>query len=151
MYMAAGKRPDGSLKSYMDYSPQELIEQSVLTIKQDIDLLSKNIVPLGFDHLKRIFQKRKMTVSEIDHFVPHLSSEYFRGKIAAKLEENDMAIPQEKWFTNLERVGNIGSASLYVAIDELLKSGRLKEGEKILFVVPESSRFSYVFGLFTVC
>ncbi len=44
--------------------------------------------------------------------------------------------------------GNVGSASIYLMIDELLGSGRLKAGEGILCYVPESSRMSvYYFEL----
>jgi 3-oxoacyl-[acyl-carrier-protein] synthase-3 len=35
-------------------------------------------------------------------------------------------------------------------IDELFKSGRLKVGEKILLLVPESARFSYMYAMLTV-
>lgn len=83
--------------------------------------------------------------------MPHLSSEFFRSKIAAKLEENGMGIPQEKWFSNLTEVGNVGAGSVYIMIDELVKSGKLEVGQKILLMVPESSRFSYVYALLTVC
>ncbi len=62
-----------------------------------------------------------------------------------------MHIPQEKWFTKLSSVGNVGSASIYLMVDELFKSGKLKVGDKVLLAIPESSRFSYVFGLLTVC
>jgi 3-oxoacyl-[acyl-carrier-protein] synthase-3 len=36
-------------------------------------------------------------------------------------------------------------------LDELVRSGRLKSGEKILVMVPESARFSYAFVYLTVC
>jgi len=36
-------------------------------------------------------------------------------------------------------------------IDELINAGKLKSGNKIMLAVPESARFSYVFGLLTVC
>jgi 3-oxoacyl-[acyl-carrier-protein] synthase-3 len=151
MYMASEKLEDGNIKSYMDYSPQELIEGSILSIKQDVKLLGEYIVPLGFDKLKLIFQKRGMTVDQIDYFLPHMSSEFFRSKISEKLEENGMAIPQERWFTNLSSVGNVGAGSIYMMVEELLYSGKLKKGQTILLAVPESSRFSYMFGLLTVC
>jgi 3-oxoacyl-[acyl-carrier-protein] synthase-3 len=80
-----------------------------------------------------------------------MSSEFFRMKIAEKLEENGMGIPQEKWFSNLTSLGNVGAASIYLMIDELFKSGKLEKGNKILLLVPESSRFSYMYGLLTVC
>jgi len=35
-------------------------------------------------------------------------------------------------------------------INELFNSGKLKKGEKILLLVPESSRFSYMYSLLTV-
>ena len=60
-------------------------------------------------------------------------------------------IPKERWFTNLSTKGNVGAGSIYLMLDELFTSGRLKEGDKILLAVPESSRFSYVFCLLTVC
>lgn len=151
MYMASEKMADGNIKSYMDYTPQEMIEGSILSIKQDVKLLGEYIVPLGFDKLKLILKKRGMTVDEIDYFLPHMSSEFFRSKISEKLEENGMAIPQERWFTNLSSVGNVGAGSIYMMVEELLYSGKLKKGQTILLAVPESSRFSYMFGLLTVC
>ncbi len=62
-----------------------------------------------------------------------------------------MAIPKEKWFTNLETKGNVGSGSIYLMVEELMNSGKLKKGDQILLAVPESARFSYVFTWLTVC
>jgi len=151
MYMGSDKLEDGTLKSYMDYTPEEIVAQSILSMKQDVKLLSKNIIELGFDKLKVVFDKRGHSVDEIHYFLPHMSSEFFKSKIEEKLTENGMTIPEEKWFTNLSSVGNVGAGSIYLMIDELLNSGKLKKGEKILLVVPESARFSYVFGMLTVC
>lgn len=151
MYMGAEKQPDGSLESYQHFTPNEIIQKSLLSLKQDIKLLSSNIVELGFNSLKSIMDKRGLDVSEVDYFLPHMSSFFFKAKIAETLEKNGIAIPYEKWFTNLKTKGNVGAASIYIMLDELMKSGRLKEGEKILLAVPESSRFSYAFCLLTVC
>ena len=151
MYMASDKLEDGTLKSYMDYTPEEVVSKSILSIKQDVKLLSKFIIDLGFDKLKVVFDKRGHSVDEISYFLPHMSSEFFKSKIADKLTENGMTIPEEKWFTNLTSVGNVGAGSIYLMIDELFNSGKLKKGEKILLIVPESSRFSYVFSMLTVC
>ncbi len=151
MYMASEKLKDGSLKSYMDYSPEEIAAQSILSLKQDVKLLSENIVKLGGIRLKSLLAEKGVKSSEIDYFLPHMSSEFFRNKIADELVLNDNAIPSEKWFTNLDSMGNVGAGSVYLMIDELFKSGRLKKGEKILLLVPESSRFSYMYALLTVC
>lgn len=151
MYMACDKEEDGSLKSYLDYSPAEIMSHSVLSIKQDVKLLSENIVSLGGTYLKSLFSRKGLNIEEIDYFLPHVSSEFFRQKIDQKLKENGMAIPPEKWFVTLSNIGNVGAGSIYLMVDELFNSGRLKIGEKMLLMVPESSRFSYMFALLTVC
>jgi len=151
MYMASDKQKDGSLKSYMDYSPEEIMSQSILSLKQDVKLLSENIVKLGGIKLKALFDEKGLKSSDINYFLPHMSSEFFRNKIADELELNGIGMSKEKWFTNLDSMGNVGAGSVYLMIDELFNSGKLKKGEKMLLLVPESARFSYMYALLTVC
>jgi 3-oxoacyl-[acyl-carrier-protein] synthase-3 len=149
--MASEKQPDGTLKSYMDFTPEEIMQKSILSIKQDIKLLSDNIVPLGGKRIKEIFEKRGHTAQEVDYFLPHISSEFFKSKIFEIMEQYGEGIPYEKWFLNLSTMGNVGAASAYLMVHELFHSGRLKKGEKILLLVPESGRFSYMYAMLTVC
>jgi 3-oxoacyl-[acyl-carrier-protein] synthase III len=151
MYMAGEKQPDGTLKGYMDYTPEEIVNQSILSIKQDIALLSNNIVPLGGKRIKEIFERRGHTADEVDYFLPHISSDYFKSKIFEVMESLGQGIPYEKWFLNLSSMGNVGAASVYFMVHELFHSGKLKKGEKILLLVPESGRFSYMYAMLTVC
>ena len=151
MYMASEKLPDGTLKSYLDYSPEEIISKSILSIKQDITLLSNNVVPLGAKRIKEIFDKKGLDTSDIDYFLPHMSSEFFKSKIFEQIALYGASIPYEKWFVNLSTMGNVGAGSVYLMVHELFHSGRLKKGEKILLLVPESSRFSYMYAMLTVC
>jgi 3-oxoacyl-[acyl-carrier-protein] synthase-3 len=151
MYMGAEKKEDGTLTSYLDYTADELKAKSVLSIKQDVKLLSEYIVPLGGKKIKQIFERRGIKSADIDHFLPHMSSAFFKSKIYDTLVEIGLEIPYEKWRVNLDTKGNVGAGSIYLMIDELFHSASLKKGEKVLLMVPESSRFSYVFGLLTVC
>ena len=151
MYMGCEKQKDGTLKSYQDYSPQEVIDKSILSIKQDVKLLSKNIVPYGGVGLKAALDKHGIRSEEVDYFLPHMSSEFFKDKIFQQLIVNETGIPYDKWFVNLSQVGNVGAASVYFMVDELFHSGKLKTGDKVLLLVPESSRFSYMYSLLTVC
>jgi len=151
MYMGCEKQKDGSLKSYLDYSQEELMSHSVLSIKQDVKLLGKNIVLQGGKKLKEIFVDRNLDINEVDYFLPHMSSDFFRSKIFDELIVKGIGIPYEKWFFNLPTVGNVGAASVYLMVDELFHSGKLKKGNKILLLVPESSRFSYMYSMLTVC
>lgn len=150
MYMGSEKMPDGSLKSYKDYAAHEVAEQSVLSIKQDVKLLGNNIVKLGVDRMIEVLKRKGIAPGDIDYFLPHLSSYFFESKIADYLVEKDYGLEASKWFTNLRTKGNVGAASIYLMLEELFHSGRLQKGERILISVPESSRFSYVYGYLTV-
>jgi len=150
MYMGAEKLSDGSIKSYKDYTGDEIKEKSILSIKQDVKLLAEKIVKLGFAKLKDILADKGMSMDDVDYFLPHLSSYFFENKIEDFFAENGISVPKEKWYSNLVTKGNVGAASIYIMLDEVFNSGALKKGEKILLAVPESSRFSYMFCLLTV-
>src|SRR5215203_4085152 len=151
MYMGSEKQKDGTFKGYLDYSPEDLMAQSILSIKQDVKLLSKNIILYGGYGVKAALDKHGVKSEEIDYFLPHMSSEFFRDKMYEQLVANGTPITCNKWFVNLSQVGNVGAASVYLMVDELFHSGKLKTGDKIFLVVPESARFSYMFSLLTVC
>ena len=151
MYQGGEKEKDGTLKSYQDYTPQQIMSQSLLSIKQDVKLLSKNIVLYGGYGVKASLDKHGVKSEEIDYFLPHMSSEFFREKIYQQLIANGNGIMHDKWFVNLSQVGNVGAASVYFMVDELFHSGKLKVGDKIFLLVPESGRFSYMYSLLTVC
>ena len=151
MYVGADKNEDGTTKGWKEFTPEEWLQKSIFSFKQDTKLLGREIVPVGTKHLKEILDKRGFDVTTVDYFLPHLSSEFFRAKIAEEILKYDIQIPQEKWFTNLTTTGNIGSASIFMMIEELMNSGKLKVGQKILLMVPESARFTYAYCLLTVC
>ena len=151
MYMGSVKQADGTLKSYLEYSPEEIISQSILSIKQDVKLLGDHIVVLGAKRIKEIFDKKGLNSDDIDYFLPHMSSEFFKSKIFEQIALHGAHIPYEKWFVNLTTMGNVGAGSVYLMVHELFHSGKLKKGERILCLVPESSRFSYMYAMLTVC
>ncbi len=145
MYAGSSKNEDGSLTGWREVSSEEQDLQSMFSLKQDAKLLQKHIVPNGFRFLKEVLAKHNVTMDSYNYFLPHLSSMFFKDKIYEMMEETGLKIPLEKWVLNLDRIGNIGSASAFFLIDELFHSGRLKKGERILVMVPESARFSYTY------
>ena len=151
MYMGGEKLENGKMKSYLDYTPEEVQAQSIMSIKQDVKLLSENIVPLGGIKLSELFESKNLDPADVDYFLPHMSSEFFRAKIFDQLQKNGTPIPYDKWVVNLSSLGNVGAGSVYFMVDEVFKSPNLKKGQKILLLVPESSRFSYMYALLTVC
>ncbi len=145
---AGAKKENGRLKGYREFTQDEWLKESIFTIKQDVKLLNENIVPLTVKKtITKTLEKRVLLPDDIDWFLPHYSSEYFRDEVYNSLVEANFEIPMEKWFTNLTKCGNTGSASIYIMLEELYNSGRLSQGEKILCYVPESGRFSSSFML----
>lgn len=151
MYAGGDKQEDGSIKAWSDYKPEEWLNHSVFAIKQDVKLLDEYILVKGADSMYEALKKHQITDGEIDYFLPHVSSFYFVDGLQKSLADRGMNLPFEKWFMNLQNVGNVGSASIYLALDELIKSGSLKSGDRVLLSVPESGRFSFAYAYLTVC
>jgi 3-oxoacyl-[acyl-carrier-protein] synthase-3 len=110
-----------------------------VALLQDFELLKRVIRAWVGVYLEKVDSKRIVPAS-IDWLLCHYSAQSLREEIVSLLEKTDGMVPQDKWFSNLPTVGNIGSASIWVMLEEFLRSGRLKRGEKILCVVPESGR-----------
>ncbi|SFW69917.1 beta-ketoacyl-ACP synthase III [Chitinophaga sancti] len=150
MYAGAVKNEDGTTKGWIDMTPEEWAQDSVFSFKQDTRLLGKNIVPSGAQMWKELVEKYELDLEKLDYFLPHLSSEFFRFKIDEEITRLGVPIPQEKWFTNLVKVGNVGTASPYFMLEELMNNNLLKKGQTIVMMVPESARFSYAYAHLTV-
>lgn len=151
MYMGGDKRDDGSLMGWSDFSPEMWSKQSIFALKQDTKLLGNNILIKGVNSLKRAIDKNNINASDIDYYLPHISSYYFKEGLYNEMKNQNIDIPYEKWFMNLDKVGNVGSASIYLMLEELVDSGALKKGQTILLSVPESARFSFSYAYLTVC
>jgi 3-oxoacyl-[acyl-carrier-protein] synthase-3 len=67
--------------------------------------------------------------SEIDFLVPHQANIRIIDKAAER-----MGLPREKVIVNLDRVGNTSAASIPLALDEAVKSGRIQPGHLLVFV-----------------
>src|ERR1043165_9110957 len=150
MYAGAVKNEDASLTGWNDMDATHWGEQSVFSYKQDTRLLGENIVPRGGMFINDLMKKHSITGADIDYYLPHMSSEFFKKQIYDYHEKIGMDLPYEKWFYNLPQVGNVGSASPYLMLEELFHSGRLKKDEHLLVMVPESARFTYAYMYLTV-
>lgn len=152
MYQGAEKLDSGQLRGWMDFNPCEWLERSVFAIKQDVKQLNEHIVHFTVERGLREVQRLKgLAPADVDWFLPHYSSSYFRDKLAAGMDNVGFTIPKERWFTNLTSKGNTGSAAMFIMLDELFRSGQLKPGQRLLAYVPESGRFSTGFIHLTVC
>ncbi len=150
MYAGATKNEDATLTSWNDHDIDTWTKNSVFSLKQDTRLLGDNIVPKGGVFLKRLMDKHQLTLDDIDYYLPHMSSMFFKNQIMEHHARIGLDIPEEKWFYNLPDVGNVGSASPFLMLEELYNSNKLKKGDRLLVMVPESARFTYAYIYITV-
>jgi 3-oxoacyl-[acyl-carrier-protein] synthase-3 len=145
MYAGAIKDESGSLRGWRqdDQTLREVIQDGYLNLSQDVDVLVRHIVPLAGKALLHVRQQRNLDADQVDLFLPHLSSMFFRQPILDEMHNVGETIPLERWFTNLPYKGNTGAAAIYIMLEELVNSGKLQPGHRLLCAVPESARFTY--------
>lgn len=152
MYAGGRKTADGHMQGWREgQGSLAAAEQNLFAVRQDVKLLDTHIVATAMARaLPAIAEKHGLRPGDIDWYLPHYSSDYFRDRFYQGMKAAGFEIPYEKWFTNLAEVGNIGSASIYLLMEGLLRSGRLRDGDRVLCFIPESGRFSHCFMLLTV-
>lgn len=77
----------------------------------------------------RALDGAKLTGNDIDLLIPHQAN--IRIIEATAKHAN---IPMEKVYVNVDRYGNTSSASIPIALDEALESGRVRDGSTVLMV-----------------
>jgi 3-oxoacyl-[acyl-carrier-protein] synthase III len=78
-----------------------------------------------------------IAIDTVDFMVPHQVSGSIRTQIA-----NHLSVNQERVFGNAHRVGNTGSAAIWLALAELRASG-LSSGSRILVLGAEATKYMH--------
>ena len=151
MYFGLQKREDGTTSSWRTIDDEaQLYRGGYLSLSQDVRVLNDKLPALMKLSFARMRERRGIEPGDIDWLLPHFSSNWFRQRLYDGLAESGFAIPWERWFTNLATKGNTGSAAIYIMLEELMATGRVRPGQRILGIVPESSRMLFGFLHFTV-
>ena len=74
-----------------------------------------------------LLEKHGIAPADIDLFIPHQANLRIIQAAAKRL-----GMPMEKVFVNIDRYGNTGAASIYLALEEAVTRGRLKRGDLTL-------------------
>ena len=74
-----------------------------------------------------ILKRHNLGAQDIDLFIPHQANLRIIEAAAKRV-----GLPMEKVFVNVDRYGNTGAASVYVALEEAVAAGRLKKGDNVL-------------------
>lgn len=114
-------------------------------LMQDVTILSKHLFPTGFEFAKSALQQNGERLDSYDFVLPHLSSFFFKRKVERILTELSSGPEQcPPYWTNLATSGNTGSASIFVLLDEFLRTHTIEPGQRLLLFIPESGQFNFV-------
>jgi 3-oxoacyl-[acyl-carrier-protein] synthase-3 len=155
MYVGPGKNADrlnngGRMASWLDYpSYHAAADDGAINLRQDVRMLP-DVVRYAVKGLLDFAEKTSLEPAKVDWLAAHYSSHVFRAESYELAAKAGFDIPCERWFTNLYTRGNIGSASVFVLLDDLLVSGNLAPGQTVLCLVPESGRFLFGYMLLKV-
>ncbi len=89
----------------------------------------KNAVRCMADGAENAIKNAGLTASDIDLMIPHQANIRIIEATAKYA-----GIPEGKVFVNVDRYGNMSSATIPVALDEAVEQGRLESGMNVLAV-----------------
>lgn len=79
------------------------------------------------DISKEMLDRTGFTVEDVDIVIPHQANQRITDAVASRL-----GVPEEKVYSNIAQHGNTSSASIPIALDECIQSGKVKEGSLVL-------------------
>jgi 3-oxoacyl-[acyl-carrier-protein] synthase-3 len=105
----------------------QTIDERQHYVKQDGQTVFKFAVRKTEEISRRVLDRNKLTPADIDLFVSHQAN---RRIIQAATEK--LGLKPEKVIINIERFGNTTAATIPLALNDALCSGRLKKGDLVL-------------------
>lgn len=117
---AGGSRIPASLES---------IQNRLHFIKMDGSEVFKFAVKIMGEAAERALEKCGMSKEDIDYLIPHQANIRIIDSAVKRLK-----ISSEKVYVNVDKYGNMSSASVAIALDEASRKGLLKDGEIVVLV-----------------
>jgi len=108
---------------------EETVKNKLHFLKMEGNEVFKLAVRIMADAANKAITKAGLLCSEIDLLIPHQANIRILMALAKK-----MGLPEKKIFLNIEKYGNMSSASTAVALAEANKEHRIKKGDNIALV-----------------
>jgi 3-oxoacyl-[acyl-carrier-protein] synthase-3 len=87
----------------------------------------KVAVRMFVESTSALLSRHGVTAEDVDLFIPHQANLRIIEAAAKRV-----GLPMQKVFVNVDRYGNTGAASVYVALEEAVSAGRVKRGDLLL-------------------
>ncbi|MDB4862771.1 iron-containing redox enzyme family protein [Pirellulaceae bacterium] len=151
--MYVGKKDNVSLEDvygWLDYPGyMEAASDGAINLQQSVNMLD-DVIRVCINGVFELVEDGKLNPEQIDWWVTHYSSHIFREQAYDLLVRGGITIEPEKIFSNLYSRGNMGSASFYLMLEEMLNEGHLEPGQRLFCIVPESGRFLFGYVILKV-
>jgi len=130
-------RSDGALSDLLKLpgggsrfpASNETVKQGLHFMKMDGREVFKHAVTCMISAARQTLEETGLTVDDLALIIPHQANMRIIKAISDRLGGNE-----SQYFVNLERYGNTSAASVIVALDEAVRSQRLKKGDLVLLV-----------------
>jgi 3-oxoacyl-[acyl-carrier-protein] synthase-3 len=106
---------------------QAMIDQRLHYIQMRGNETFKMAVRCLEEVCREVLGSAGLTPADVDWFVPHQANQRIIDAVGQRL-----SIPPERCFVNIDRYGNTSSASIPIALDEAVRSGRIQRGQIVL-------------------
>ncbi len=108
----------------------ETVSSGMHYVKMDGKAVFRFATRVMASSTRKVLERAGYTTDEVDLVVPHQAN----IRIIQNSVLNQLKIPAEKVFVNLEKYGNTSTASIPIALCEAIEAGKLEPGYKVVFV-----------------
>lgn len=105
----------------------QTIDKRLHYLKMRGNELFKLAIKIMADAAQKVLDKAGLKCKEVDCLIPHQANMRILLAVAKKL-----GVPEEKIFLNIEKYGNMSSASTVIALCEAVREGKVKRGDIVL-------------------
>lgn len=106
---------------------KEIIDNNEQWMTMNGQQIFKAAVTTMAAHAEKVVKDAGMKMEDIDWFIPHQANLRIIEAVG-----NRFNIPLEKVIINVDKYANTSSASVPVALDEAIRSGKIKRGDNLL-------------------
>uniref|UniRef100_A0A832I454 Beta-ketoacyl-[acyl-carrier-protein] synthase III n=1 Tax=Eiseniibacteriota bacterium TaxID=2212470 RepID=A0A832I454_UNCEI len=132
--LAVDMHSDGELGEVLEVpagiSRNPASDHTVRAREHFIRMQGKKLFPFAVrsmeDSVRRCLDEAGLAAADLDVVVPHQANLRIIDAVRERL-----GLPAEKMYVNIDRYGNTSSASIPIALDELVRAGRIRPGDHV--------------------
>ncbi len=105
----------------------ESVDKHLHTVYMEGNRIYKNAIRSMFASTEELLRRNKISAADVDWVIPHQANLRIIEGLAEKLH-----VPMNKVIVNIEKYGNTSSATIPLAMDEAIRSKKIRRGDIIL-------------------